>query len=352
MSNDPKELIFLYFEKILLALAVILLVIYLIMEFATPSPAKAKATEVEQYLEAIKKYEKESAQKRKEAPKLSFLRSVKEKFESVPEGVSLRPWIFHKRPFVSKYPKIGPEIPDPIHQAPSGFTSIPERGKIKLSWTENSENRMIKIERLVLLRKDKEKGEWRETAVLPANATDYVDTEVKANAKYWYKLRSIADVDREDRNVRKGNKKLPDKEKVKDTIEYGPFLTPPDYYVRVMNVTVPDPIKEPGKPKWAYLKAYKWDTDKEEWISRTYRVMVGQEVGRLERTIGGKSFDMRSNYILEDVRKYEREVERGGIKLKQEVHEIILKHKLTKEELPPLNQLDIPDEIKKIEKKK
>ena len=61
MSNDPKELAFLYFEKILLALAMVLLVVYLIMEFATPSPAKARATEVEQYLEAIKRYEKESA---------------------------------------------------------------------------------------------------------------------------------------------------------------------------------------------------------------------------------------------------------------------------------------------------
>lgn len=72
--------------------------------------------------------------------------------------------------------------------APSGLTATAQSyNRINLSWTDNSNNETS----FELFRSTNSIEDFQTVAVLPANATSFADTTVKAATKYFYKVRAI-----------------------------------------------------------------------------------------------------------------------------------------------------------------
>jgi beta-galactosidase len=78
----------------------------------------------------------------------------------------------------------------PLPQAPSGLTANAEGGSnnpgIRVSWTNNSS---VATNDVLIRSTDQEN--WTTIAILPANATSYVDGNVAPNTTYYYRVHAM-----------------------------------------------------------------------------------------------------------------------------------------------------------------
>jgi len=310
---DPKQLLLAHFDKGIVGASALWLVFVLVGFANPPKELKTRAT-LQTDVDVVKEYvDKRKAKKAKVPNWEGELRKNLDGsgLASVPSYPS---WVLHRRPNVVFDLPGGPIIQDPVHGVPVNVSLRPERGRITVTWEASSDNALINPTEYAVLRKTSADGKFEPLATVGGEDSEYVDKTVNPRSKYWYKIRSTAELDTEHPLVRKAKMTaLKDDLKVRESDAVGPISTPKDTIIQVTYCQMPtddEILANPDVKGKARIKIWKFDPDnaKKPWIYHQYNnVTVGTKIGKIERKRGGKKIDVSINGVLADVQTEKRD---------------------------------------------
>lgn len=267
---DPKELILRYFDKALMGLAGLWLLLSLGGFFSRPA-------ELSQRDELVRDIEKIESYRRSHRAGASALpnweREVEEQLmaSQVPTTESLPNWVLHNRPNVLFRFDVPPEKPVIAHFAAQDLSVRPDRGVITVSWKHNNENALVRVKDYEIQRQECGQGEFVSIGKVDGSVLEYEDRSVKPRRDYAYRVVSEAELDRDHPLVspmliREPKLELDEKERQKAS-EASNFVRQP----RIV-IVVPESVTEPSheerlealrknemEPYKATLKIYVWD---------------------------------------------------------------------------------------------
>ncbi len=352
--NDPKELLLKYFDVGVLVIVALAVVYAAFSVFQSDPETQAQASTIEQNAATLKTNtdrQGETWDPEASSLDLASVLGAQIQVKRVPPGESWPAWSLDRRPYLLTAFKGPPPDLIPKHEAPGNVTATAARGQVAVRWTESIQNKYVLVKGYEVQRKDAEAGEWNVVGRATASDTEYVDKDVKAQSDYWYKIVSVAEVDRNHPRIRtfKGEVKLEDDDKIKQSEEAGPAETPRDVYLIPKFAQIPDPVKQPDGTKKAFVKVYKWDSDTNDWIKpKQFPVEIGQPIGEIQKAIGSQpAIDRRTGAKLLDCGQDEVEEKiAGGTAVKRTYYWIEVEFEDgTKARF---DNLKIPEEIKDV----
>ena len=132
------------------------------------------------------------------------------------------------------------DLDDVVHAAPVDLKGdANSRGKIELTWEASDENRLVVVTEYQLQRKIGRDGKWKNLATIePTDKPSYIDKAIQSRVDYYYRVISLAEVDRESPIVRDEDLTLATKEEKKTGEEAGPYATKRDVFMMPTRVKI------------------------------------------------------------------------------------------------------------------
>ncbi|MGE0708883.1 MAG: fibronectin type III domain-containing protein [Planctomycetota bacterium] len=279
---DPKELALDHFEKVLLALAAGALA--LVGAGTLSQPAELKATQdLNKDAIAVKNFM--SSQKPAEealGDRASALAGNLDG-EKVAKVDPLPSWALYRRPGVLCRYKQKEAQATAKHLPPTDMKgNAEERGKIVLTWAASQGNEFVVVTEYQVQRKEGEGGEWATISTVRGGETRFEDKDLKSRKTYFYRVVSVAEIDRESPTVRRQKLNLEADQAQQPSDQVGPFTTARDVYVipaNVTPVTQEDLIKDKNAKGRAYVYIYKWDAAANEFLKKGQQLTEGDAIG-------------------------------------------------------------------------
>lgn len=305
---DAKKLLLDTFDKLALAFAAIVFAAFVASSVLQKSPADEAREKVNDYNKKIGE-RKRIAEDR--APKVEPLRDPENVLAALrggAEGVSLPEWLFYKRPVVTVRTK-SETGPEPKHFAPTDVKGAPGLGKIAISWSESPRNAYVAIERYKIWRAEGKAEDWKEIGNVDGKAHSFVDRDVQSGTAYFYKVESIAAVDRAHPQMKRyPNVDLDPADVAKMSDPTEGLRTKNDTLVEVMSATAKD-IPSGIFEARAFLKVWRYFTADQRWFdSSPAEYKVGEKVGKKEG-FGKDVKDFTTEYTVADIAK--KDIERA-----------------------------------------
>lgn len=303
---DPKQLLLRHFEKGVLAVFGAWLLLCLVGFFSTPPRLEssdefgAKLTKIDEYM---------NGKQQLDAQLPAAAGTLKQRLDGtqVAAARELPGWLMHRRPNFFFQIKGPPPKHEPIHRPPVGVdASVAERGKVEVKWQPSLENEYVVITNYELFRKVGEQGEWEQLAALDGRDERYVDETIQSRQKYFYKVVSIAAIDRDNPVAKNEGMTLPEELTRMESGEAGPVETAREVFILPQSVIIEHTqdylIKNPNpEPEKAYLVVHKWDPESNAFVEKSFLVTAGQPIGESARLRGGRTFDFTTGAVLDDV---------------------------------------------------
>lgn len=331
---DPQELALDHFEKIVLLLALGVLG-FIGAGFASApaelSSKRFRLTDLKTKIAQIDGHMKAPKPATKPPADLSTVINSRFDASGVPSAEPLPKWLMHRRPHFF-YWISGPKKKHPvIHRAPVDLKGdANSRGKIELSWAPSDENRLVVITEYQLQRKIGRDGKWKNLATLePTDKPTYIDKAIQSRVDYYYRVISIAEVDRESPIVRDEDLTLPEKDSKKTSDEEGPHATKRDVFMMPTRVNIgdkaaleyyegkmPKPLSTYPKVGTADIRVWKWDAASGEFVGYTFRnVKEGEAIGKKQTVRVAKQrreVDFSTGATLKFVTMKKLKLNKGG----------------------------------------
>lgn len=318
---EPKEILLEHFEKIVL-LGAIGILAYTGITSMSPPKDLSKAAKVDKDRRAIDSH---MANAKPTEDKLADRPGDLDKRLN-PKGVpasELPAWMMHRRPglLTKEKPKAARatakhySVTDVKHDSS-------ERGKAKITWQKASDNDYVIVTNYVVQRRLGKDGEWEEIARLAEDTTSYTDEKLAARSEYYYRVVSVAEIDRMSKRVQRDKMTLSPEDSEKISGETGPVTTERDIYLLPQSVTVKDLVRDANSKDEAYIYVYKFDPATGDFLPKKgFRVVEGEEIGKKIK-IGRKEVDYTTGAIFESCRretgkgKHGQEIQVGVIRFK------------------------------------
>jgi hypothetical protein len=213
-------------------------------------------------------------------------------------------WLLHRRPaFIFQVKDTTPTY-TAKHGAPTDVSvDSSTRGQVSVHWKASLEDEYV-ICSFEVSRAPAQDGPWEVVATEGPGTTEYVDNKVAPRSTYFYKVTSVAEVDRDSPVVQRYDLKLADAEARKESEVAGPAQTAADVFVlpqQVTQVTDQDLIANPNAKESAYVKVYKWDPESSSFQYSAFMVQAHDGIGGKKKLRGGKEFDFTTGAVLDDV---------------------------------------------------
>lgn len=341
---DFKELALAHFEKALLAIAGAWLLV-VASSFASQPDALKKNAELTQKMQRIGSYMGSAAPE--EYPMPDAVPQLKAQLSpgNVDSVGGFPAWVMHRRPqFLYGVEDSGPSH-DARHEPPVDLTVDTEtRGKIVLKWQASVDNEYVIISNYEIERKNGEDGEWQSIATIDGVEETYEDSKIQARAKFFYRVTSIAEIDRDNPVVDAEGMQLAESDERQVSRVVGPIETARDIYVipvTVTQVTDEDLIANANAIESAYVRVYKWDSEEEKFVQKAFTVKSGEKIGKKVKR-GRKETDFSTGATLVDVELRSRKHKLGH---NEQVQWIKYRFEDGTEE--EASDKDIPEELKK-----
>jgi hypothetical protein len=371
---DPKALLLKHFEKLICGLFGVWLAITLV-GFTSPPPELKSNEKISEELKKIEDYMgKTRADVTAQQDVVTQLKaSVSSESVRPVDAKSMPAWLAHRRPNLAFVVEGGPARPQPVHSAPTDFTGVAERGRVKLTWqpADATQNAYIIIDGYEVQRREivaaGEPPAWSSLATLKRDPTqqtpptEWLDEKVQPRKKYEYKLIETAILDEDNQAIRIINQKagVKDDEKVKfPDLPRAPAERevtwamekdlPRDLYIVPApgSVVIPPPAEQvKGTKPTVTLKVYKFDPKSNGFVEKQYfsKPEGTKNIGQME-TVRGQKIDFSTGAELIEVRQEEREVQIGGQKVTKPIG--IIKIKWPGIDQPEeIDEVNLPEEI-------
>ena len=319
---DMKELALEHFEKGLLALAVGIVGYTLVTSAGTPAAIKDTAT-IDKERKSIDSHMK-SAQPTDE-PVEDHLATLKARLDegAVPAAKDLPGWMLYRRPGVLTKEKPKAARAQAKHYSVTDVKhDASQRGKAVVSWSRASDNDYVVVTNYVVQRREGTDGEWIELARLTSDKTTYTDESLGARTSYFYRVVSIAEIDRMSKRVQVDKMTLDPGDTEKTSNETGPVATERDVYLIPASVSVKDLVANANAKDEAYVYVYKFDSESGAFLPKKgFRVLEGEEIGQKVKS-GRKETDYTTGATFVSCRtetakgKFGQEVQVGVIKIR------------------------------------
>lgn len=318
---EPKEILLEHFEKIVLLAAVGILA-YTGITSMSPPKDLSKAKKVDQDRRKIDTHMQNAKPK---AEKLADRPADLNKRlnPSGVQGGALPAWSMHRRPGVLTKEKPKAARAQAKHYSVTDVKhDASDRGKAKITWQKASDNDYVIVTNYVVQRRVGKDGEWEEIARLAEDTTSYTDEKLAARSEYYYRVVSVAEIDRMSKRVQRDKMTLSSEDSEKISSETGPVTTERDVYLIPQSVTVKDLVRDANSKDEAYVYVYKFDPATGDFLPKKgFRVVEGQEIGQ-KLKIGRKEVDYSTGAIFESCRretgkgKHGQDIQVGVIKFK------------------------------------
>ncbi|MCZ6688374.1 MAG: hypothetical protein O7H41_02105 [Planctomycetota bacterium] len=343
---DAKQFFLRHGEKVALGTAGLIVVIGI---FGLLGGGSGEADEITELAESVAEAMKNEPPP---LPILENLESIQQRWESTSSTESFTKWGFHKRYYIRRALQNRPALElgrIPEHRPPE--LRVKERGTdyVVIEWDSQVEDAEIVRTEIykTTSRDDQGKPVFSSdpVAVLGPGETTYRDTDgIVPRREVVYQARTfakeIADSDVE---------KLPAEEAVKTS---SPLLVrvPANVYLLPMDLKRGSSIR--GIPDEARTMVYKWDPKATRWRRKLYRVLVGEEIGKVEEVSGTGKVDYASGFRLLLVDIKEETLNAGGVKVPKKTYWIKVEEIADPEAKPIVfeNTPELRDMLKKLEK--
>lgn len=339
---DPKQLAIEHFEKAVIGLAGVWLLIVGVGVFSKPDALKA-SDELNTQLTEIRTYMDGAKVEAAKPP--AYVARLEEQVSAsgVPAATELPSWVLHRRPnFLFSTTPAAPKQ-SASHTAPVSISAdASERGKIKVTWSPSVTNKFVVVESYDIERRVGADGEWTSIGTVGGQDTQYEDTDVQSRTEYYYRVTSLADIERGHPVVRQEGITLANDQRQKVSDVTGPVQTKRDVYVvpiTVQQVTMDDLVANPNAKESAYVRVYKWDGETGKFEAQAFTVGIGEEIGGLKKR-RGKEHDFRTGATLVDV-----EIRKRTHKLGHEEPVQVIKYAFSDGSEEEANDKDLPEEI-------
>ncbi|RMG19023.1 MAG: fibronectin type III domain-containing protein [Planctomycetota bacterium] len=300
---DPKQLALAHFEKGILAIFVGWLAVVGAGFVMKPAELQ-KNDQLTRQMRQINSYMNSARPPEVELPDLlPRLRRQLDPAE-VPSVARFPDWAMHRRPqLIYSVADSGPKH-TPVHKAPEELSfDSEERGKIVLSWKPSVDNAYVMIVKYEIERREGEDGEWEVVGSVDGLEESYEDTTVQSRKKYYYRVVSVAEIERDNAVVDAEGLELPEEDERKVSRVVGPVETQRDVYIvpiTVQQITDEDRIRGAKGPESAYVRVYKWDSEEGKFLSHAFNVKVGQRIGKKIKK-RRRELDFNTGAVLKDV---------------------------------------------------
>jgi len=318
---EPKEILLEHFEKIVLLAAVGVLA-YTGITSLSPPKDLSTASKIDADRRKIDTYMQNAKPKALELADRPKLLNERLNPQGVPAG-EMPAWMLHRRPGVLTKEKAKAARATAKHYSVTDVKhDSSERGKAKITWQKASDNDYVIVTNYVVQRRLGKDGEWEELARLAEDQTSYTDEKLAARSEYYYRVVSVAEIDRMSKRVQRDKMTLSSEDSEKISSETGPVTTERDIYLIPQSVTVKDLVRDANSKDEAYIYVYKFDPATGDFLPKKgFRVLEGQEIGE-KLKIGRKEVDYTTGAIFESCRretgkgKHGQEIQVGVIKFK------------------------------------
>lgn len=299
---DPKQLLLEHFEKGVLAGFAVWLLGTLFLFTSQPKQLEKRA-ELQQQMNVIKQHMNTAPLDDLVTP--GYVADLERDLQPEAEGASFPLWSMHQRPvFLYGVAAVG-ATHTARHEAPVDLAlDAGDRGKVVLSWKSSVENEYVVIDSYVIERKVGEAGEWQELGTVDGVEESYADSAVQPRTDYYYRVTSIAQIDRDNPVVDNENMTLEEAEQRKTGSEAGPIKTARDVY---MIPTQGDPVTREEQiagqnenEEWAYIRVYRWSSEEGRFENKPFRVKRGGAIGEKIKK-GKRTIDFTTGATLDDV---------------------------------------------------
>ena len=339
---DPKQLAIEHFEKAVIGLAGAWLLFVGVGLFSKPAALQA-SDDLNTKLADIRTYMDSAKAEAAEAPAYTARLEEQVSPSGVPEATALPTWSMHRRPnFLFSTTPAAPKQ-SANHAAPVSISAdASERGKITVTWSPSVNNKFVVVESYDVERRVGADGEWSSIGSVGGQDSQYEDTDVKSRTEYYYRVTSVADIERGHPVVRQEGITLANDQRHKVSDVTGPVQTKRDVYVvpiTVQQVTMDDLVGNPNAKESAYVRVYKWDAESGKFEAQAFTVGIGQEIGELKKR-RGKEYDFRTGATLVDV-----EIRSRTHKLGHEEPVQVVKYAFSDGSEEEANDKDLPEEI-------
>lgn len=317
---EPKELLLEHFDKIVLLLAVGILVYTGATSMGSPSNLTAK---IDMDRKKIQKHMKNAKPETTELADRPDLLSKRLNPTAVANAQPMPGWMLHRRPGVLTKEKAKAALATAKHYSVTDVKhDSSERGKAKVTWQKASDNDYVIVTNYVVQRRLGKDGDWEELARLAEDQTSYTDDKLAARSEYFYRVVSVAEIDRMSKRVQRDKMSLSAEDAEKTSGETGPVTTERDVYLIPQSVTVKDLIRDAKSKDEAYIYVYKFDQASGKFLPKKgFRVVEGQEIGE-KLKIGRKEVDYSTGAVFINCRretgkgKHGQDIQVGVIKFK------------------------------------
>lgn len=302
---DPKQLALQHFDKALVGAAGVYLLVCGAGFFSTPAQL-SKNDKLAAAIATVDKYMKTAQPE--PMPEPDWLDRLEKRLDPGTlgdAGTSPYPsWVLHKRPQFL-YGTVAPKAKHTAkHYAANDVRAdAGERGKIDVAWGNASDNEYVIVTRYEVERRVGADGEWEKIGETAGDVRTYTDENIVSRTDYYYRVVSVAEIDRDNPVVRHEGMELDPAEERKVSDEAGPVTTKRDVFIipiTVVQVTDQDLIANPNAQESAYVRVYKWDPETSTFEKQAYNVKVGESIGG-KRKRGGKEYDFTTGATLVDV---------------------------------------------------
>lgn len=277
---EPKELALEHFEKVLLAVAVAVVGYTLATSAGTPEAIKDTAS-IDKDRKSIDSHMKSAKPEVTQVEDHVATLKARLEADAVPSAQALPAWMLYRRPGVLTKEKPQTPTAQPKHYSVTDLKlDSSARGKVVLTWERASDNDYVVVTDYVVQRREGTDGEWKELARLTNDKLTYTDESLGSRTSYFYRVSSIAEIDRMSKRVQLDKMTLDPSETEKISNEAGPVTTERDVYLIPQNVTVKDLIANANAKDEAYVYVYKFDAESGAFLPKKgFRVLEGDPIG-------------------------------------------------------------------------
>ncbi len=299
---DPKQLLLAHFEKVLLGAFGLWLAA--VGVFFVSEPAELKQNKaLGGKMKAIGRHFRSAKIDDLEKPDWSTRLKANLSPDTVETATPFPPWAMNQRPVFLYGVEAVAQGHAARHEPPVDLTvDANDRGQVTLKWQASVQNEYVIIANYEIERKVGADGKWEKVAEIDGVEETYGDAEVQSRTEYYYRITSIAEIDRDNPVVDSENMQLAKADERKAGSEAGPIKTAQDVFIIPTNgdpVTDAEAIKgQDEKNEWAYIRVYKWVDGK--FQNKSFRVKRGGKIGKVVKK-GRKKVDFSTGAILTDV---------------------------------------------------
>lgn len=278
---DPQELALEHFEKIVLALAVGVVGFTLATSLGDPQEIRDTA-KIDADRKGIEAHMRSA--KPDEVELVDRVARLRDRLDEgrVGSAKELPAWMLHRRPGVLTKEKPPPETAKAKHYSVTNVKlDTSQRGKATVTWEKASDNDYVVVTEYVVQRRVGTDGEWAELVRLTNDKNSHTDSSLAARTEYYYRVVSLAEIDRMSKRVQRDKMTLPAEDAERISNEVGPAKTERDVYCIPQTVTVKDLVRNAKSKDAAYIYVYKFDTAAGNWMPKKgFQVTEGEEIGK------------------------------------------------------------------------